>query len=38
MGFMHLACTPEEVDRLKRNWKMQTFVQLFNLAIIVYIC
>ncbi|VDN08296.1 unnamed protein product [Thelazia callipaeda] len=23
MGFMYLACTPEEVDRLKRNWKIQ---------------
>ncbi|MCP9264937.1 FAD-dependent oxidoreductase domain-containing protein 1 [Dirofilaria immitis] len=24
MGFMYLARTPEEVDRLERNWKVQT--------------
>lgn len=26
MGFMYLARTPEEVERLKRNWEVQTFV------------
>ncbi|VDN22133.1 unnamed protein product [Gongylonema pulchrum] len=24
MSFMYLACTPEDVERLKRNWKVQT--------------
>ncbi|VDN44896.1 unnamed protein product [Gongylonema pulchrum] len=28
MSFMYLACTPEDVERLKRNWKVQTLVAI----------
>lgn len=25
MGYMHLACTPEDADRLRENWKLQMY-------------